>query len=129
MALWHFNAFDVLLTAKIWKAIESVEELGLVLVMDVPLELSALAELQTRLIHLAHKWYDIGLQLGLDPAKLEGIRMMSGQTHEECLLRMIELWLKGVQPVATWQDLCRVLEGVVVGESGLAARIRTEKGV
>lgn len=73
------------------------------------------------------RWYDIGLQLGLDPAKLECIKQ-SGQSNGECLVAMIQLWLKGAEPAPTWGQLCRVLEGSVVGEQQLAATIRREKG-
>ena len=95
--------------------------------MDLQLELQALAEVQQFLTCLEYKWYDIGLQLGLDPAKLECIRR-SGKSQGECLVDMIQIWLKGVEPVASWGHLCRVLEGRVVGEAELARTIRREKG-
>ncbi len=97
--------------------------------MDTHLSLEALAEIQRFLKRIEHKWYDIGLQLGLDPARLEGIRH-SGQTQGERLLSMIQLWLKGLGADAppTWESLCRALEGVVVEEAGVAANIRRQKG-
>lgn len=95
--------------------------------MDLPLELQVLADVQRFLNDVEYKWYDIGLQLGLDPAKLECIKQ-SGKSNAECLLSMIQLWLKGVEPEPTWAGLCRVLEGRVVREQDLAAAIRKEKG-
>lgn len=95
--------------------------------MDVQLEPLTLAEVQRFLKNVEYKWYDIGLQLGLDPAKLECIKR-SGQSHAECLVAMIQLWLKGMDPGATWGHLCKVLEGRVVQEQGIAATIRREKG-
>ena len=41
-------------------------------------EIPSLAEVQRFLKHLEYKWYDIGLQLGLDPNRLECIKR-SGQ--------------------------------------------------
>lgn len=95
--------------------------------MDLPLELLVLAEVQRLLNNVEYKWYDIGLQLGLDPAKLECIKR-SGKSNAECLLSMIQMWLKGVEPEPTWSCLCSVLEGNVVGEQDLATAIRREKG-
>ena len=96
--------------------------------MDTHLSLDALAEVQRYLKRIEHKWYDIGLQLGLDPARLEGIRH-SGLTQGECLVSMLQLWLKGLGAQdPTWEGLCRTLEGEVVVEPGTAARIRQEKG-
>ncbi len=97
--------------------------------MDTHLSLEALAEVQRFLNHIEHKWKNIGLQLGLDPTRLDGI-LHSGQTQGECLLSMIQLWLKGlgVHNSPTWESLCRALEGVVVEEAGVAANIRQQKG-
>lgn len=94
--------------------------------MDITLELSDLAEVQNFLINLEYKWYDIGLQLGLDPGRLECIKQ-SGKSNAECLILMLQLWLKGVGPEPTWGDLCRVLAGRVVQEQKLAVAIRREK--
>ncbi len=93
--------------------------------MDTCLDLDALAEVQRYLIRIEHKWYDIGLQLGLDPARLDGIRL-SGQTHGERLVSMIQLWLNSLE--ATWERLCRTLEGMVMQEPAIAASIRQDKG-
>jgi hypothetical protein len=95
--------------------------------MDLLLETKDLAEVQRLLTDVEFKWYDIGLQLGLDPAKLECIRQ-SRKTNGECLVDMIQLWLKGVEPKPTWTHLCQVLEGRVAKEKGVAATIRKEKG-
>lgn len=96
--------------------------------MDAQLCLEHLAEVQRLLKRIEHKWYDIGLQLGLDPARLQGIRLSAG-TQGERLVSVIELWLKGLGPEPpTWEGLCRTLKGEVVEEPALASRIRQEKG-
>ena len=96
--------------------------------MDALLELKDLAEVQRFLTNVEYKWYDIGLQLGLDPERLNCIKR-SGKTNGECLVDMIQLWLKGAEPKPTYTVLCRALKGRVVGESGLAATIQREKGI
>ena len=93
--------------------------------MDACLSLDALAEVQRYLTQIEHRWYDIGLQLGLDPTRLEGIRV-SGQTNGERLVSMIQLWLKSLK--ASWRRLCTTLEGPVVQEPATASKIRQDKG-
>ena len=95
--------------------------------MDVQLRLSVLAEVQRTLKNIEYKWYDIGVQLELDPDKLECIQH-SYDTMGKRLIAMIQLWLKGLHPLPTWRKLCLVMEGVVVQEPAIAELIRREKG-
>ena len=100
--------------------------------MDVELEEIDLAEVQHYVSCLEHKWYSIGLQLGLEPCRLDSIRSScggrGGGSAGECLVAVIKLWLRGLGHRASWATLCRALEGAVLSSWQVAAQIRREKG-
>ena len=95
--------------------------------METQLNRFSLADVQKFLKCIEHKWYDIGVQLGLDPAELESIKI-SYHSPMECLRCMIQLWLKGLEPIPSWENLCRALEGEVIAEPAVARTIRQSKG-
>ena len=75
------------------------------------------------------KWYTIGVQLGIDPAKLEEIEN-NYQTADRRFSEVIKFWLRGNTRVAlSWESLVEVLESPFVGEKGLARRLREKGGM
>ena len=73
------------------------------------------------------KWYRIGVQLGVDEAKLEEIEN-NYQTADRRFSEVIKFWLRGNASAAvSWKSLVEILELPFVGEKGLAMRLR-EKG-
>ena len=65
------------------------------------------------------KWHAIGLQLGLFEADLDSIGAENRQ-QQECLHKMLSLWLSGIDPVPTWKRLVGALRSHTVKEYQLA---------
>ena len=75
------------------------------------------------------KWFPIGVQLGINQAKLQEIET-NYRTADRCLSEVINFWLKGNTPVAvSWKSLVEVLESHFVNEKGLARELRERGGV
>ena len=75
------------------------------------------------------KWYHIGVQLGIDEAKLEEIEN-NYQTADRRFSEVIKFWLRGNASAAvSWESLIEVLESPFVGEKGLAMRLREKGGM
>ena len=75
------------------------------------------------------KWFPIGVQLGIDQAKLQEIET-NYRTADRCLSEVINFWLKGNTPVAVrWKSLVEVLESPFVSEKGLARGLREKGGM
>ena len=75
------------------------------------------------------KWYPIGVQLGIDQAKLKEIEM-NYRTADRCFSEVISFWLNGNTPVpVSWTSLVEILEQPFVGEKGLAMRLRERGGM
>lgn len=75
-------------------------------------------ELQT----VQHRWYSIGLQLGLPPATLHTIRYDRGADCEMCMVSACEAWLNAKCDTC-WQDVVEALN--VIRHQVLAEDIKT----
>ena len=81
------------------------------------------------LFSVVAKWYCIGVQLGVDPAKLEEIEN-NHQTADRRFSEVIKFWLRGnTRVAASWESLVEVLERSSVGEKGLAKTLRQKGGM
>ena len=69
------------------------------------------------------KWYDIGLELKIDPASLDAIQEDNPRNAQNCLRDMLKKWLRRSQPKATWRALVEALESPLVDEGLLASMI------
>ena len=65
------------------------------------------------------KWYDLGLQLGVQGGTLDGIRNQF-QNPKDALREMLMVWLKMVDPKPTWTALIDALRSRTVGKYQLA---------
>ena len=75
------------------------------------------------------KWYSIGIQLGVNQAKLKEIEMnhcnRTAADTVRCFSEVISFWLDGNTTVPlSWKSLVEILEQPFVGERGLAMRLR-----
>ena len=77
-----------------------------------------LKNLLEELVKISHKWYCLGIQLGLE-GKLDNIKSDHPEKSQHCLSEMLSTWLK-VEPRATWHTLCAALCSDAVGEEKLA---------
>ena len=71
------------------------------------------------------KWYQIGLQLGVDPSSLNSIRT-DRHSNSEKLCETVEVWLKTAPGKPTWHDIVVALRSRAVGESRIAADVEAK---
>ena len=71
------------------------------------------------------KWYDLGLQLGVEDAKLEEIEKNNPGDLEACRSEMFMVWLEKT-PSPSYQQLVEAL--VTVGEVGKAESLCKKYG-
>ena len=69
------------------------------------------------------KWYDIGIELEIPTGTLKSIRSMY-DSPSDCLLEMLDTWLKQVDPKPSWRLLISALEQPAVGEKCLADKLK-----
>ena len=75
------------------------------------------------------KWHIIGVQLGVDSAKLEEIES-NHPTADRRFSEVIKFWLRGNASAAvSWESLVEVLERPSVCEKGLATTLREKGGM
>ena len=83
-----------------------------------------LKDLLEELVHISHKWYYLGIQLGLE-GKLDNIKSDHSENSQHCLSEMLSTWLK-FDPRATWHTLCAALHSETVGEKKLASDLEAK---
>ena len=82
-----------------------------------------------KLVSVMAKWYRIGIQLGVDQAKLKEIKN-NYQTADRCFSEVVKFWLRGNTRVAvSWESLVEILEQPFIGEKELAMRLREKGGM
>ena len=67
------------------------------------------------------KWYDIGIELGLNVSDLDRIRHLFKDDADRCVTEMLTLWLRN--HTATWKQLINSLEHKTVGFTNLAMMV------
>ena len=72
------------------------------------------------------EWYNIGLELNIDPGTLDVIKRDSAKTND-CFREMLTTWLKMVQPKPTLAALAEALQSPTVGFGHLAEQILSLK--
>ena len=72
------------------------------------------------------KWYNIGLELEIDPGTLDAIKA-NNEDVEDRFRAMLTTWLKMVQPKPTLAALAEALQSPTVGFGHLAERIQALK--
>ena len=83
-----------------------------------------LKDLLEELVHISHKWYYLGIQLGLEE-KLDNIKVDHPEKSQHCLSEILSTWLK-IDPRATWHTLCAALHSETVGEKNLANHLEAK---
>ena len=80
-----------------------------------------LKDLLEELVNISHKWYYLGIQLGLE-GKLDNIKSDHPENSQHCLSETLSTWLK-VDQSATWHTLCAALCSETIGEERLASTV------
>ena len=83
-----------------------------------------LKDLLEELVHISHKWYYLGIQLGLEK-KLDNIKADHPEKSQHCLTKMLSIWLE-IDPRATWHTLCAALRSETVDEKKLASDLEAK---
>ena len=68
----------------------------------------------------AAKYYDLGIELGLDP---DYLNTLTSKSDEENLRELLVRWLSGVDPEPTWKALCDALRNPAIKHELLAEEI------
>ena len=93
--------------------------------MSVFIKMLSTKDLKTvrkELFDAATKWYDIGLEVGLECSTLDNIKGMY-QDNQDCLREMIKCFLKQVNPKPTWKIVVDALKDKAVNYGQLAEAI------
>ena len=77
---------------------------------------------RNELFDAAMKWYDIGLEVGLECSTLDNIRDMY-QDNKDCLREMIKCFLNQVNPRPSWKIVVDALRSKAVNFGQLAETI------
>ena len=72
------------------------------------------------------EWYNIGLELSIDPETLNVIKRDNAKTND-CFREMLTTWLKIVQPKPTLAALAEALQSPTVGFERLAEQVQALK--
>ena len=72
------------------------------------------------------KWYNIGLELDIDPGTLDTIKT-DNDNSDDRFRAMLTTWLKMVQPKPTLAALADALQSPTVGFGHLAEQVLTLK--
>ena len=90
------------------------------------LSVDDLAAVQRKLYDVNTKWYNLGLELGLRPPTLDSIKTNYSGDPSQCFCQVLKEWLKGVNPLPTWQAMVNALKSHTVAHYHLAQQIQTE---
>ena len=76
-------------------------------------------------VPVSPKWYQMGVQLELDPRKLNGIEKLQGADVIDKMTKMYELWLN-TKPHATRREIVETLKKKSIEEITLAEQYVTK---
>ena len=82
-----------------------------------------LAFVQTAVWEGRARWYNIGLQLGLDPGTLEAIEIGKQSNPDRCFTETLKEWLSSPDLHPSWSSLARSLRAPPVGLEDLAEKL------
>lgn len=88
-------------------------------VVAMALTIKNLNEVWKLLFNIGEKWFYIGMELGINIEDLDLIRKKNDDPRM-CLLEMLRIWLKSINPQPTWKILADVLRGKTINEVALA---------
>ena len=79
--------------------------------------------LVNELVDVRRKWYDIGIQLNIPDEILDDINSACKDNYSLALRRLMQYWLRQIEPRATWADLVEALRARAVNEQDLAKNL------
>ena len=70
---------------------------------------------------MADRWQRLGVQLGLDINGLKALSKKNPSDPEQCLMDMLDMWLKQKGSAATWAIIVEAIQAI--GDNALAENI------
>ena len=86
---------------------------------DQQLSVNDLHVIMEELADVRAKWYNIGIQLGVNVGTLKAIEKQYSDPSD-CLRETLMTWLKAYPPPHTWSKVLEALRTKIVGEAKLA---------
>lgn len=83
------------------------------------LTMKDLRQVRALLYRVRERWYDIGIELEIAVEELNIIKTTYNDPAD-CLLHMLQVWLRSIDPVPTWNILAEALTAEAVHDLGLA---------
>ena len=80
----------------------------------------SLASLMNYVGHLEHKWKDVGIELGLEPDVLDGIRVTKPCDPNGCMTMVFAKWQQIMTKPYTWQTILVALCKPLIDNKGCA---------
>ena len=95
-------------------------------ILNKPPNQKELKELVT--LRVAHKWFPIGIGLGMSGEQLEEIRENSNDIPDRCLGNLFYEWEQNPHEDKpfTWSTLLKVMRSVKVGEDSFANELQEQ---
>ena len=94
----------------------------------VDLVSKSLPKLQTLIWKARGKWFNLGLELGIDEVTLKMLK--TNHDDEETRFReMLSEWLRMIDPYPSWEGLLEALSQPPVGYKDLAEEVRKKQGI
>ena len=87
------------------------------------MEYNDLAKVYDEIYMVRSKWDSLGLQLGILGTDIDAVRRECRGNVEECLQKILSMWLKRANPKATWKALITALKSNTVGFEQLAEEL------
>ena len=73
------------------------------------------------------KWKFFGVMLKFPLSSLEAIAIECNQKPKDCLIEVLECWLKRMNPLPSWSMLIEALQ--IVGEEAIAFELKKKHGL
>ena len=70
------------------------------------------------------KWEEIGILLGIEPGKLDAVKMAEHHNPNKCLCEMLKLWMRTTSSPHSWLSVVEALDSV--GENALASSLKSK---
>ena len=85
-----------------------------------------LCDVMEAIFTVQHKWYWIGLKLGIQHKTMDAISTQCSSNIKDCLKEMLKQWLCNTSPPPMWSGLVQALSSELVGEKRLSEEIREQ---
>ena len=72
------------------------------------------------------KWYNIGIQLGINSSDLDAIKMRCHDDPDNCFRELIKNWLRGNNPRPTWSAIATALRARSVGFEQITVKTESQ---